>query len=124
MINVGLGSDSDERGHHQGRLLYPHEQTQSARKRTWGSNVGFGTKATKSEPTNFFRFRIAMGQNLPNEEHRPKDRFVIRKRTFGEAAANDCFWPIPAVGVRASRMTAMGQLRTLATYRCHVCFQG
>jgi hypothetical protein len=34
-----------------------------------------------------------VGQNRPNEEHWPNDRFVIRKRTFGEAAANDCFWP-------------------------------
>jgi hypothetical protein len=25
------------------------------------------------------------------------DRFLIHKRTFDEAAANDRFWPIPAV---------------------------
>jgi hypothetical protein len=32
-------------------------------------------------------------------------RSVIRKRTFGEAAANDCFWPIPAVALQLDRMT-------------------
>jgi len=39
-VNVSFGSESDERGHHLGGLLLGVKQTQSARKRTWGSNVG------------------------------------------------------------------------------------
>jgi len=30
------------------------------------------------------------------------DRFLIHKRTFGEAAANDCFWPKAAVQLAGS----------------------
>ncbi len=37
---VLVGSESDERGHHQRGLLLGVKQTHSARKRTWGSNVG------------------------------------------------------------------------------------
>jgi hypothetical protein len=31
------------------------------------------------------------------EERYPNGRFRIRKRTFGQAAANDRSWPIPVV---------------------------
>jgi hypothetical protein len=34
--------------------------------------------------------------------------FLIHKRTFREASANDQFWPIPAPGARASRMAVSG----------------
>ena len=39
----------------------------------------------------------------------PNDCFLIRKRTLGEAPANDRFWPIPAVPIQSSRMTESGQ---------------
>jgi hypothetical protein len=42
------------------------------------------------------------------------DRFLIHKRTFGEAAANDRFWPIPAVAFQLGRMTASGHKATLS----------
>jgi hypothetical protein len=38
-----------------------------------------------------------MGQNLPSEDRCPNDRFLIWKRTLGEAPMNDRLWPIPAV---------------------------
>jgi hypothetical protein len=36
----------------------------------------------------------------------------------------DRSWPVPAAGGSVGLKTGMGQLRTLAAYRCHVCFQG
>jgi hypothetical protein len=39
----------------------------------------------------------ALGQNRPDEEHRPNDRFVIRKRPLAKDDMKDRFWPIPVV---------------------------
>jgi hypothetical protein len=64
--------------------------------------AAWGQEATKSKPTSFFRFEIPK-RTLPNKRLfcaaaiGSNDRFLIHKRTFGEAAANDRFWPIPAV---------------------------
>ncbi len=55
----------------------------------------------------------ALGQNRSFAERRPNGRFPIRKRPLRVAPRNDRFWPIPAVGTRASRMTAGGQLPTI-----------
>ncbi len=68
--------------------------------------------------------RRSPGQNRPFAERRPNGRFLIRKRPLREAPANGRFWPKAAVALKPSRMSELGQLRTLATYRCHVCFQG
>jgi hypothetical protein len=38
-----------------------------------------------------------VGQNRPNEDHWPNDRFVIRKRPLREALVKDRSWPISAV---------------------------
>ncbi len=37
---------------------------------------------------------------------------------------NDRFWPKAAVALKPSRMSELGQQRTLATYCCHVRFRG
>ncbi len=52
------------------------------------------------------------------------DRFPFRKLPLREAPVKGYFWPKAAVALKPSRMSELGQLRTLATYRCHVCFQG
>jgi hypothetical protein len=42
-------------------------------------------------------------------------RFLIRKRTLGMAPVNDRFWPKAAVALKPSRMSELGQQRTLQT---------
>jgi len=49
-----------------------------------------------SRPTGIRRHGLRMsetGQNRRFEERRPNGRFLIRKRSFRQAPANDRFWP-------------------------------
>ncbi len=66
----------------------------------------------------------AMGQNRRFEKRCPNGRFLIRKRTLVKDTMNGRSWPISAVPIQSTPMSELGQLRTLATYRCDVCFQG
>ncbi len=65
-----------------------------------------------------------MGQNRRFEKRCPNGRFLIRKRTLVKDTMNGRSWPISAVPIQSSPMSELGQLRTLATYRCHVCCWG
>ena len=55
-----------------------------------------------------------MSQNRRFEERYPNGRFLIRKQPLRMVPINGRFWPNPAVGARVSRMTQMGQTRTIA----------
>jgi len=88
-----------------------------------------GHKATKSAPTHGFHF----GTSWPTEPKKSplcaaevgsNDRFLIHKRTFGEAAANDRFWPKAAVALKPSRMSELGQQRTSSAIAIYVRFWG
>ena len=65
-----------------------------------------------------------MGQDRRFEERYSNDCFLIRKRPLRAAPMNGRLWPKAAVALKPSRMSELGQQRTLATYRCHVCFEG
>jgi hypothetical protein len=49
---------------------------------------------------------IGSDQNRPNEEHRPNDRFVIRKRPLAKDTMNGRSWPIPAVAIQSGPISA------------------
>jgi hypothetical protein len=53
---------------------------------------------------------IGSDQNRPNEEHRPNDRFVIRKRPLAKDTMNGRFWPIPAVRQSERQGSGLGVL--------------
>ncbi len=55
---------------------------------------------------------IGSDQNRPNEEHRPNDRFVIRKRPLAKDDMNGRSWPKAAVALKPSRMSELGQHET------------
>ena len=66
----------------------------------------------------------ALGQDRPFAERRPNHRFLICKRPLREVSVNGRFWPNPAIGARASRMSAVGQKRTSRALAIYVRFWG
>ena len=126
-LTFGRSAVQPRAGRSRGRSssLFPAAGRRAARVRAAVGLPGGRRWATASgDPVLGVKFPGPTRQLRKYDAVWPNDRYQIRKPPLREAPAKGRFWPKAAVALKPSRMSELGQLRTLAAYRCHVCFQG